>query len=279
MIKKIIGLSVFLLLVFHTVICIGQENKSDVLLKNLAFDKKTGVISYELTIPAWVRIRVGIADGPLYRTIVDWQERGAGEHKEVWDGMDAAGAFKLTGRDDLVFTFNYFTAGSEYMQHIQVVDMLPLPGNLSGRNLPSLEVNRMHKNHPRQFCREPKIEIQLPRNIPKNKDGFYVIKTKVPLEIKLTQEDQRWFTAERYNLHIFIDDIFAQGELEGYSPYTWIFDPQGLNAGKHLLVVNLAGLNDHYGLASLPIYIEKQGEKSTKESGSVLKSKCPECKD
>jgi hypothetical protein len=279
MIKKIIGLSVFLLLVFHTVICIGQENKSDALLKNLAFDKKTGVISYALTIPTRVRIRVGIADGPLYRTIVDWQERGAGEHKEEWDSMDASGAFKLTGRDDLVFTFNYFTAGDEYLQHIQVADMLPLPGNLSGRHLPALEVNRMHKNHPRQFCQEPKIEIQLPGNISKNKDGFYVIKTKVPLEIKLSQEDQRWFTAERYNLHIFIDDIFAQGELEGYSPYTWIFDPRGLNAGKHLLVVNLAGLNDHYGLASLPIYIEKQGEKSTKESGSVLKSKCPECKD
>jgi hypothetical protein len=282
MIKRITALAIFLILSFNAATCIGEEKKAETILKDLSFDKKTGVVSYELTLPAWVRIRIGIADGPLYRTLLDWQERGVGKYKEQWDGLDSSAAVKLTGRDDLVFTFNYFTAGNEYLQYIQVADILPLPGNLSGRHLPALEVNRMHKNHPRQFCREPKIEVQLPKNIPKNRDGLYVIKTKVPLEIKLADEDRRWFSAERYNLHIFIDDIFAQGELNGYSPYTWIFDPQGLNAGKHLLVVNLAGLNDHYGIVSLPIYVEKEnkpGEKSSKEDGSMLKSNCSECKE
>ncbi len=60
-----------------------EENKS--VVKNIAFDKSTGVVSYELSLPARVRIRIGIADGSLYRTIVDWDERGIGKHhKNKW---------------------------------------------------------------------------------------------------------------------------------------------------------------------------------------------------
>jgi len=262
MTKKIIRLLIlFLVLGFNNVgTCLGQEQKVEAVLKDLSFDKKTGVISYELTVPAWVRIRMGIVDGPLYRTILDWQERSRGKHKETWDGMDSSGSFKLTGREDLVFTFNYFTAGDEYLQDVQVADILPLSGNLSGRHLPNLKINQMHKAHPGQFCYEPKIKISLPRQIRKGKDNFYIIKDKTPIEISLADEDMAWFRAERYSIHIFIDDVFLQGELDGYSPYTWIFDPKGLNEGKHLIAINFAGFNDHYGIVSLPVYVKKKGQ-------------------
>jgi hypothetical protein len=258
----------FLTFSFNVAMC--QEGNREAVLKDLSFDKKTGTISYELTVPARVRIRIGIVEGPLYRTIVDWQERGTGKHKEEWNGMDALGTFKLAGREDLVFTFNYFTAGGEYLRNIQVMDILPLAGNLTGRNLPNLEVNRMHKKHYRQFCHEPKIEIRLPKNIRRNKDNFYIVKEKIPIEISLVGEDKSWFRAERYSLHIFVDDVFAQGELDGYSPYTWIFDPKGLNEGKHLIVVNLAGFNDHYGIASLPVYIHSsKNTKTVNKAGRI----------
>jgi hypothetical protein len=258
MTKKLIGLLVLFLVVSFNYgeISPGEEEVKSV-LRDLSFDKKTGAISYELTVPAWVRVRFGIADGPLYRTIVDWQERNAGKHKEDWDGMDSSGNFKLVGRDDLVFTFNYFTEGDEYLYDVSVADILPLAGNLAGRHLPNLEINRIHKSHNRKFCHEPKIEIRLPENIKKNKQGFYIIKEKLPIEISLADEDKTWFRVERFSLHIFLDDVFLQGELDGYSPYTWIFDPKGLNEGKHLIVVNLAGFADHYGIAGIPIFIDK----------------------
>lgn len=230
----------------------GQES----VVKDLSFDKKTGTVSYELTVPARVRVRMGIADGPLYRTIVDWQERGFGKHKEEWDGMDPSGRVKLTGREDLVFTFNYFTVGDEYEHNIELNDILPLAGNFAGRHLPNLEVDRMHKDHPREFCHEVKVEISLPKNVRKNAEGFYVIKEKTPIEICLDKKDEAWFRAERYSTHIFVDDVFVQGELVGYSPFTWVFDPADLNQGKHLILVNLAGFNDHYGIVSLPVYIQ-----------------------
>lgn len=259
MIQKISGLLIFLLVLNFTGVgvCQQQEEKAEPVVKDLSFDKETGAVSYELTVPAWVRIRIGVGDGPLYRTLCDWEKRPVGKHKEVWDGMDPSGTFKLVGREDLAFTFNYFTSGDEYLSDIQTFIFQPPADKSVGRHLPNLQINQMHKNHPREFCHEPKIRLSLPKKIRKTKDNFYVIKNKTPIEISLDDEDRAWFRSERYSIHIFLDDVFVQGELDGYSPYTWIFDPRGLNKGKHLIVVNLAGFNDHYGIASLPVYVIK----------------------
>lgn len=235
----------------------GQEEKIDAVMKGLSFDKKTGGVSYELVLPAWVRLRVGVADGPLYRSIADWEQRPAGKHKEKWDGLDASGIFKLGGQDNLVVTFAYFTAGDEYLRNIQVTDILPLAGDFVGRHLPNLEVNRMHKKHERKFCREPKIRVSFLKKLSRNKDNLYIVKEKTPIKIEVAEADRAWFEAERYSIHVFIDNIFTRGELDGYSPYTWTFDPKGLNEGKHLIVINLAGFNDHYGIASLPVYVKR----------------------
>lgn len=269
--KRIIKVLVFFVVLSFNGLgnCQEQGEKTKGVLKDLSFDKKTGAIFYELTVPIWVRIRFGIADGPLYRTILDWQKRPVGKHKETWDGMDSSGNFKLVGRDDLVFTFNYFTEGDEYLYDVPVADILPLTGNLAGRHLPNLKINQMHKAHPRKFCYEPRVKITFPKNIPKTKDNSYIIKEKTTIQIDLDDKDKHWFRAERYSIHIFIDDVFVQGELDGYSPYTWVFDPKGLNEGRHLIVVNLAGFNDHYGIGSLPVYVEKG---ASKKEAAMLKS-------
>lgn len=261
---RLITLLVFLLTLSFTCrgICQEEEQEKENIFRDLSFNKKTNTISYELSIPAWVRIRIGVPDGPLYSTICDWEKREAGKHEERWDEMDPTGTLKLTGRDDLVSTFNYFTEGDEFLSDVKTFIFQAPAGNISGRHLPDLKLNRMHKeNHPREFCHEVKVRIKPLKRIPRTKDGFYIIKNKTPIEISIDDEDMPWFTAERYSIHVFIDDIFAQGELDGYSPYTWIFDPKDLNEGRHSIMVNLAGFNDHYGIAGLPVYIKRGGRK------------------
>jgi hypothetical protein len=60
---------------------------------------------------------------------------------------------------------------------------------------------------------------------------------------------------ERFSLHVFLDNILIQGELNGYTPYDFIFDPSGINDGDHLLTVNLAGFNDHFAVTGLPLRV------------------------
>ncbi|UCG59479.1 MAG: hypothetical protein JSU70_08190, partial [Phycisphaerales bacterium] len=62
----------------------------------LSFDpkeKEFGEISYKLSRPAWIRIRIVLRNDEqlVLRTLVDWSKREAGKHVETWDGRDAAG--------------------------------------------------------------------------------------------------------------------------------------------------------------------------------------------
>ena len=196
----------------------------------------------------------------MCKTLVDWGKRSAGKHEEKWDGLDPSETVKLLGDKSLVFTFNYFTAGDEYINLATIDDFVMPPGQaIIGRSLPTLKINQIHKKHPRQFCHDPKVSVTLPEKTLKAKDGAYIIEGKVPVEISIADADKEWFLRERYSIHIFIDGIFAGGELEGYSPYDWIFDPKNLNEGEHLIMVNLSGFNDHIGIAAIPVCIKKKG--------------------
>lgn len=236
-----------------------KETERSLIVKDLQFDKEKGVVSYELTMPAWVRIRLGLKEGPMCKTLVDWKEREEGRHEEKWDGLDQSGTVKLLGEEDMVFTFNYFTDGNEYIRNASIDEyMMPPENMIIGRSLPTLKLNQMHKGHLRQFCHDPNVTVVLPKNILQTEKGAYIIEDKVPIEISVASTDKDWFCKERYSIHLFIDGIFMAGTLEGYSPYQWLFDPQHLNSGEHLLMVNLSGFNDHIGIAAIPVYIKKK---------------------
>lgn len=235
------------------------EEKNEKVVKSLSFDSKTAAVSYELTHPAKIRIRIGTKDGPLLRTIVDWQERTTGAHKEEWDGFDLTGKERLTGNHDLVFTFNYFTEDDSFLKNVSTRDIMPLPEQvIIGRFLPSLDINRIHKSHNSSFCHEPELIAALPKGTHITKDGYAIIKEKTRIVFDIAEKDNAWFSRERYSIHIFIDDVFLSGELEGYSPYNFIFDPKNINAGRHLLTVNYSGFSDHIGILSIPVYVRKK---------------------
>jgi|GEM_PF-1582537 len=238
----------------------ADDEAADKVVKALSFEPETAVVSYELAYPAKVRIRIGTKEGPLLRTIVDWQERGIGLHKEEWDGFDASKKVKLIGNHDLVFTFNYFTADDAFLKNVSLGEIMPHPEQLVvGRFLPSLNINRLHKNHSPEYCHEPELTVKLPKNTKMTKEGYTKIKEPAIFVIDISKKDKAWFTRERYSIHIFIDDIFFTGELEGYSPYNFVFDPKQVNPGKHLIAINYSGFNDHIGIINIPVYIEKKG--------------------
>ncbi|MFQ6131998.1 MAG: PA14 domain-containing protein [Armatimonadota bacterium] len=49
-------------------------------------------ISYNLSADALCRIRIGVQDGPLLRTLVDWEPRFSGANSDIWDGRDDSGS-------------------------------------------------------------------------------------------------------------------------------------------------------------------------------------------
>ena len=66
----------------------------------VTFDSKKGLISYEISQDARVRIRAGISGGPLLRTILNWAPRLAGKNEEAWDGKDESGNINVVAQKD-----------------------------------------------------------------------------------------------------------------------------------------------------------------------------------
>ncbi len=226
-------------------------------VKNLFIDKKNKIISYELTEAAIVRIRVGSRSGPVYRTLVNWQSQKKGAQVIKWDGMDSSGSFDILNNKDFTYSLNYYLLGkeSEIISNTLNSDLV-ISDNFIGRAPNLLHLSQNHKYHKREHCRDIDVVFELPKNIQRTKQGLPIIKGIVPVRIKLPDKDKLWYRAERFSINIFIDDIFVKGEALGYAPYTWNFNPQGINKGSHLITVNLKGFNDHIGVGSLPVYIE-----------------------
>ena len=112
----------------------------------IQFNKDSGQINYELNMPAIIRLRIGIVEGPLYVTLIDWQENTAGKHTIMWNGMDNTGTFNLLGNKDLTYTFNYYTKGDEDLYVHNTDDIIPSPVQVAvGKTVPIFHLNHMHK--------------------------------------------------------------------------------------------------------------------------------------
>lgn len=226
-------------------------------VKNLSVDKENKTISYELTKPATVRLRVGSRSGPLYRTLVNWQKQEEGSQTIEWDGMDTSGTFDILNNRNFTFSFNYYLPGKENDIIGQYLESdLIISDYFIGRAPRLVHLSQNHKNHKKEHCKDLKVLFKLPRNLRRTKEGLHKIRGISPITIELPRKDKFWFRQERFGLNIFIDDVFVEGEALGYIPYTWNFNPKGINKGRHLITVNIKGFNDHIAIGNLPIYVE-----------------------
>lgn len=251
-----IGTLIFAFILIFAKATLAEEADEPV-VKNLSVDKKNKTISYVLTKPATVRLRVGSKSGPLYRTLINWRKQKRGNHTIRWDGMDTSGTFNILDSKNFTFSFNYYLAGKgkEIMGEYLGSDLI-FSDYFIGRAPKLLHLSQNHKNHKKKYCKDLKVLFELPRNIQRTEEGLPKIRGISPIMIELPRKDKFWFRQERFSLNIFIDGVFVEGEALGYAPYTWNFNPKGINKGKHLITVNLKGFNDHIAVGSLPIYVE-----------------------
>ena len=75
----------------------ASEQGSRVQPREFSFDRETGKISYVLPRPVLVRIRIVLTDGPLLRTLLDWEPQSEGAHTITWDGLDSSRVMRTLG--------------------------------------------------------------------------------------------------------------------------------------------------------------------------------------
>jgi hypothetical protein len=250
--NKLLFLLTFFITFSFSTFVFAQENK---IVKNIHFDNKLGVISYELTKPCWIRIRIGTKEGPLHYTL-DWEREESGRHIKEYDGLDESGSFNLLDNPRCTMALNYFT--DEPLDDLFDTAQTANYDNSSfiGRVPKSMVLADLYRKHHREFAYDPEVELVFPLDTSRTEEGLPIVKDITPIVFKLRNKDKAWFRQERFQVQIFIDDVYMAGESEGYTPFTYNFNPQGINEGKHQLIVNLRGLYDHIGVGEAAVVVE-----------------------
>ena len=280
------------------------ESKGEALtLMDSSLDGETGQIEYVLPNAGRVRIRIGINNGPLLLTLLDWAPRQAGKNHEKWDGKDSAGLRDLLGDKQLTAVVSVFslpmnsviTEGNRspihplqrYGERIGVdgkdggggnkyENVSPVKTGIHNSITASEEMLRKanpemlidhdrsvvggyssHGHHKREECMEPGFSVTFSGE--KAGAGIPVLKGVVLVKSELSELDKGRLIANRFEVKLYVDDLFIFEEEQGLSPYTYRWNTRGISKGNHILTVNVieAGGMDHIGTKSLMVKIDR----------------------
>lgn len=206
----------------------GIDKPREIYATDVSFDASTGKIIYTIPEDALVRIRIGISEGgPLLRTFLDWDERTRGTHEEVWDGKDASGLLNLMNRKDLKLALMCIAKGQREFKG---------------------------------YRKTPRFRISFPGSTSMNAQNVPEISDVAAVRISLDANDKKWLTESKYELKMFIDNVFLMEDEEGMDPFTYRLDTRSITNGVHTITINLAVYDGEVGPFSAPVFINNKAK-------------------
>ncbi len=230
-----------------------------------------GKTIYNLSKPSRVLIRAGIKDGPMMRSLLNWVPKPAGKNIQHWNGYDEdkvvnvfetkrygviVVAFALpeysiitTGNNDLSYEQYYKNKNYKFKQ-------TPKEKRLTQRGEKGISP---HYYSFRIKDRDPNININFPKNISKTDNGIAIFQNNeaIPIKVTMSQEDESLMEQSKYEVSFFVDFDFKSEEELGFMPITWLWSPNGLSKGKHILTVNISGFEGQVGVENIEFFIKK----------------------
>lgn len=226
--------------------------------RNFEWDPQTSRFRWVMPKAGRARLRIGIEGFPHLRTLLDWNPLEAGEQGLSWDGMDASGLIHLKGHPNLAIKLASFALAPNTVI-VQGSDSSPRTissGSVTpGSAAPSGTAGYFHARHPRNLCREARLQIYFPQ-VRLDAVGRPLLRGKVLVRVILDPADKVRMTNERFELALFEDLSILFEEEEAIIPYTFEWDTSRLEPGQHLLTVNVLGREDHFGVSTQAVLIE-----------------------
>ncbi len=233
------------------------------------FQKKVrpGVIEYTLPVASRLLIRSGIKNGPMLRTVVDWEPRTAGFHRERWSGRDADNVIAI----DQMPQVGYLVLGYKLPEHSIIAygndtetyrsyrEKKGWPVRQPVRRGRQRDLERAGKPIRREYYnpilkqKSPRIDVNLlqreGRACTDAISGFEEVITEITLE----PLDEMYLDQDRYEISFFVDHEFIAEEEQGFVPFNWRWSPRrmGIKAGRHILTINLSGYNGQVGVRNV----------------------------
>lgn len=253
-------------------------------------DKEKGIIMYTVSQPARVRLRAGVHEGPLLKTLLDWTPVAAGTHEIAWDGREGGEGSPVWEHDRFTFSAaayalpensvitqgNAVTVIQYWSNAAEKEGMGLMPYRLSTeqgtkayektKTVLSTALQERSKTIDNNYAslpfmsRAPEFNLACKEGTEKAVDGTPIATGVFPIEIQLGDASKSLLGEQRYEYVLYVDNVLVREVETGYSPYTWELDTKTLTPGRHMATVNVAAMSGPVGASSLWIEVANPAE-------------------
>lgn len=249
------------------------------------YDRESGTLVYELPAPARVLVRLGIKNGPMHKTLVDWEPRIGGSITERWDGRDGHGLFALGEHKDFSAMITYSTLPAAtviaYGNEMETYREYRLGRGKGGAQTEKATAPRALATGdndvrpiglvPPAWARSPRVLMTFPRSQGVEKQGVPEVSEKLAVRIDVDRSDKNYLLSDQFEVILFVDNVFYAEAERGYLPYNHVWELHQLAAGEHILTVNISSFKGQVGVASRKIKIVRDDPSSAEQTSGGAK--------
>ncbi len=237
---------------------------------------RSGHITYHLAKDARVRVRIGVNEGPLLRTLLDWAPRRAGPHAETWDGQDDSNVLNVKEMPFIVTIDAFALPQHSLFTRGSGTDLIAYHTKSRGKSALNRVQKAERKRHmapdqeqhghaalPRTVDRVPRFQVSVndsggAENTPQSlkADSSPTVSGDIALTVNLEEITGVLLANQRYEVLVFVDQEFLIEDEQGYHPYTFPLDTRELSNGPHVVTFNVATLTDQVGSGSIIIHVQ-----------------------
>ena len=235
----------------------------DITIANV--DPQNHSIHYKMPEMGRVMIRIGIQNGPLMNTLVDWKPRVKGAITEYWNGKDNANVVDIYNHPDFKMVIAYFTLpensvityGNKSLTYKEYKQSNVTQRPLKEKRDTTISRPSPHYRLSRLIDYSPHLAISFVNVKAKDSNDIPILSEKALVKVDLTEADKRIFQNQQFEICFFLDYKFYAEDEAGYIPFNWVWDLTDVKEGEHLLTVNLSTFKDQIGVFSQKIRVEK----------------------
>ncbi|WP_300461120.1 FlgD immunoglobulin-like domain containing protein [Desulfobacula sp.] len=246
---------------------------SDVRIQNIDGTAGKYNISYTVPHPSRISLQAGVHNGPLLKTLIDWQPMPAGEYDYPWDGMDETGQIQVMAESGTHLYLEGFllpengviVQGSD-PDYLEYQKRLPEPERediLSHQTTRRSTMARINEGVSAQYLVErsrnvaPVFTVYLEGDTTTGlgEKPVTTVSGDTRLKVVVAPESMAAFNESRYEIIIFVDNNRFDEEEHAHTPYTYTLDTRKLSNGEHLITINQACLTGQVGAYSFKINV------------------------
>lgn len=228
-----------------------------------------GTVTYKLPAAARVLVRLGLHDGPMLKTLVDWKPRVAGEVTEYWDGRDESKVMKLREQKHFSALITYVSLPEATVIAYGNTQETYRDYKLGrGKDRPQKPVRermadsriQLRPAHlvPPAWARAPRVIMTFPQAVDTTENDVPEVQEAIDVRIDADPSDRDYLLNDQFEVILFVDNVFYAEAERGYLPLNWHWELAQLPPGEHVLTANISSFKGQVGVVSRKVRVVKR---------------------